>query len=296
MDRKEFEHALAELSLPSVLLFEGEEEQLKQEALVLLRRTFLPAGMEALNETVLESPETDRLIADAETQPFMADRRLVIVRDYPALTGRAEADEKLITWLPSVPETTLLIFYCTGKPDGRRRTEAGRNGRKGRIEAERDGKRGTFERRRFGRGFESEETGRRTGYRNMRVGNSKETERDENKRDRRPDSPRSGHRRSVFVGDLEGRVRREVLADDYERRRRRRRIHIQGLRERAVRVSHEGWNSVRTSRKRRRRGREARRLRRRLRRGDRADSNERRRRRRGSCGRPRGRRRNRRSP
>ena len=120
MDRKEFEHALAELSLPSVLLFEGEEEQLKQEALVLLRRTLLPAGMEALDETVLESPETDRLIADAETQPFMADR-LVIVRDYPALTGRAEADEKLITWLPSVPETTLLIFYCTGKPDGRKK-------------------------------------------------------------------------------------------------------------------------------------------------------------------------------
>ena len=119
MDRKEFEHALSELSLPSVLLFEGEEEQLKQEALVLLRRTLLPAGMEALNETVLESPETDRLIADAETQPFMADRRLVIVRDYPALTGRA--DEKLITWLPSVPETTLLIFYCTGKPDGRKK-------------------------------------------------------------------------------------------------------------------------------------------------------------------------------
>ena len=40
MDRKEFEHALAELSLPSVLLFEGEEEQLKQEALALLRRSF----------------------------------------------------------------------------------------------------------------------------------------------------------------------------------------------------------------------------------------------------------------
>ena len=117
MDRKEFEHALAELSLPSVLLFEGEEEQLKQEAIVLLRRTLLPAGMEALNETVLESPETDRLIADAETQPFMADRRLVIVRDYPALTGRAEADEKLITWLPSVPETALLLFYCTASAD-----------------------------------------------------------------------------------------------------------------------------------------------------------------------------------
>ena len=121
MDRKEFELALAERRLPSVLLFEGEEEQLKQESLALLRRTLLPAGMEALNETVLENPETDQLIADAETQPFMADRRLVTVRDFPALTGRAEADEKLITWLPSVPGSTILLFYCTGKPDGRKK-------------------------------------------------------------------------------------------------------------------------------------------------------------------------------
>ena len=121
MDRKDFERALSQRSLPSVLLFEGEEEQLKQEALSLLRAAFLPAGMEALNETVLEDPEADRLIADAETQPFMADRRLVVVRDYTALTGRAEADEKLLSWLPSVPETTILLFYCTGKPDGRKK-------------------------------------------------------------------------------------------------------------------------------------------------------------------------------
>lgn len=121
MDRKEFELALAQRRLPSVLLFEGEEEQLKQEALALLRRTLLPAGMEALNETVLENPETDRLIAAAETQPFMADRRIVTVRDFPALTGRSEADEKLIGWLPSVPGSTVLLFYCTGKPDGRKK-------------------------------------------------------------------------------------------------------------------------------------------------------------------------------
>ena len=121
MERKDFELALSQRSLPSVLLFEGEEEQLKQEALSLLRSTLLPAGMEALNETVLENPETDRLIADAETQPFMADRRVVIVRDFPAISGRAEADDKLIAWLPSVPETTILLFYCTGKPDGRKK-------------------------------------------------------------------------------------------------------------------------------------------------------------------------------
>lgn len=121
MDRKDFTRALLQHSLPQVLLFEGEEEHLKQDALMELRRTFLPEGMETLNEIVLEDPSVDQLIADTETQPFMADKRLVIVRDLPALTGRAEADERLIAYLPSVPETAILLFYCTGKPDGRKK-------------------------------------------------------------------------------------------------------------------------------------------------------------------------------
>ena len=121
MDRKDFSRALSQHSLPQVLLFEGEEEHLKQEALSELRRAILPEGMESLNETILEDPSVDRLIADVETQPFMADKRLIIVRDYPALTGRSEADEKLISYLSSVPETSLLLFYCTGKPDGRKK-------------------------------------------------------------------------------------------------------------------------------------------------------------------------------
>ena len=51
----------------------------------------------------------------------MSDRRLIIVRDLPALVGRAEADERLLAYLPSVPDTAVLLFYCTGKPDGRKK-------------------------------------------------------------------------------------------------------------------------------------------------------------------------------
>ena len=121
MDRKDFTRALSQHSLPQVLLFEGDEEHLKQDALAELRRAVLPEGMETLNETVLSDPSVDQLIADTETQPFMADKRLVIIRDFPALMGRAEADERLISYLPSVPETAILLFYCTGKPDGRKK-------------------------------------------------------------------------------------------------------------------------------------------------------------------------------
>ena len=121
MERKDFLKSLADGTLPSVLLFEGEEEQLKQDALKALRRALLPEGMEDMNEMVLEDPDTDQVIAAAETLPFLADRRLVILRDHPALCGRGEADDRLASYLPSVPPTAVLLFYCTGKTDARKK-------------------------------------------------------------------------------------------------------------------------------------------------------------------------------
>lgn len=124
MDRIDFQKLLTQGRIPPVLLFEGEEERLKHDALVSLEKALLPGGMEEMNETVLENPDTDRLIAAVETLPFLADRRLVVVRDHPALTGRAEADAKLVTYLSSVPSSAILLFYCTGKPDGRKKLYA----------------------------------------------------------------------------------------------------------------------------------------------------------------------------
>ena len=95
MDHNDFSLSLTRHTLPSVLLFEGEEEHLKQDALFALRKALLPEGMEEMNELVLDDPSADELIAAAETIPFMADKRLVIIRDYPPLTGRAEADENI---------------------------------------------------------------------------------------------------------------------------------------------------------------------------------------------------------
>ena len=109
MDRKDFDRLLSgnSASIPSVLLFEGDEEHMKQAALDALCKKLLPEGLEDLNRAALENPETNELIAAAETLPFMADRRLIIVRNHPALSGRAEADEKLVEYLPSVPASSL---------------------------------------------------------------------------------------------------------------------------------------------------------------------------------------------
>ncbi|MBQ3705475.1 MAG: DNA polymerase III subunit delta [Clostridia bacterium] len=111
MNHQEFARRLAKNDLPSVLFFEGPEEYLKQSALQDLRKALLPEGLEELNETRLTAPETDALIAAAETLPFMADRRLVLLRDYPAITGRGEADEKLLEYLPHAPASSVILFY-----------------------------------------------------------------------------------------------------------------------------------------------------------------------------------------
>ena len=89
MDHNDFSLSLNRHTLPSVLLFEGEEEHLKQDALFALRKALLPEGMEEMNELVLDDPSADELIA--------------------------------ASYLSSVPVSTLLLFYCTGKPDGRKK-------------------------------------------------------------------------------------------------------------------------------------------------------------------------------
>ncbi len=121
MERKEFLKLLEQKKVPSVLLFEGEETNLMQSALSALRKSLLPPGLEDLNESRLEAPETDELIAAAETVPLMTDRRLVTVRDYPSLTGRAETDDRLIAYLPGVPKETVLLFLCVQNPNKKKK-------------------------------------------------------------------------------------------------------------------------------------------------------------------------------
>ena len=121
MDRKEFSQLLKAGKVQGAYLFEGVEENIKAATLTALRKAILPEGFEELNESLMDSPATDAIIAACETLPFMADKRLVVVREHPALTGRADADDKLIAYIPQVPESTVLVFIAQGKADARKK-------------------------------------------------------------------------------------------------------------------------------------------------------------------------------
>jgi len=121
MDRKEFSQLLKAGNVQGAYLFEGVEENIKAATLQSLRKAILPEGMEELNESVMDATATDTIIAACETLPFLADKRLVIVKEHPALTGRADADERLISYIPNVPESAILVFICRGKADARKK-------------------------------------------------------------------------------------------------------------------------------------------------------------------------------
>ena len=133
MNHTEFFKTVKIGNIGTLYLMEGTEEYIKQTALEQLRKALLPAGLEALNETVLENPQLQVLQSAAETLPFMADKRLVLVRDFSLLkpsrkneeSGDAAADDDQTSafceYLANLPPTTCLVFYEKGKADARRK-------------------------------------------------------------------------------------------------------------------------------------------------------------------------------
>lgn len=127
MNHTEFFRALGEGELSGPYLFVGEEQYVKEQALNQLRARFLDDALGDFNCQALEAPGAQEIIDAGETLPFMAPRRLVVVRDCALLRmgGRALRDEKeqadrLADWLPG-PESALIVFYQRGEYDKRKK-------------------------------------------------------------------------------------------------------------------------------------------------------------------------------
>ena len=109
-------------------LFEGEEEFIKHAALDALRKAVVAGDFSDMNDTSLTDPDADTLIAAAETLPFMADRRLILVRDSAMLLpnkakkyDEEKSVKRLTEYLDRLPDTTVIVFYLRGKADGRKK-------------------------------------------------------------------------------------------------------------------------------------------------------------------------------
>lgn len=89
------------------LLF-GEEEYLKKQYLAKLRGALLPEGDE-MNCAVFEgeSISVDAVIETADTVPFFAERRVIIIENSGFFKNAAD---ELTAYLKDAPETTVFVF------------------------------------------------------------------------------------------------------------------------------------------------------------------------------------------
>ena len=125
MNYNDFFQAVKENRVQPVYLMEGPEEYIKGQAIARLCKTLLPEGLEPMNLSEMINPGADELIAVAETLPFMAERRVVIVRESEWLTSGKKADEAnqeaVSAYLERQSPETCLLFVVKGKADGRKK-------------------------------------------------------------------------------------------------------------------------------------------------------------------------------
>jgi len=98
-------------SFKSVYLFYGEEAYLKQEYEKRLKKAICKDNDMNLDVFEGKSIIIDHILDAAETLPFLAERRLILVRESSLfVSGRKDDSEKMAVFTADIPETTIMLF------------------------------------------------------------------------------------------------------------------------------------------------------------------------------------------
>ena len=109
---------------PRVMLLCGKEDFLVDWSVSFLKGKLLSPATQALDLVSYSEGPIDpyELIASCETVPMMSQRKVVIASGLDILSAQSPKDinteglNALATYIPKLPESTLLIFTC-GKPN-----------------------------------------------------------------------------------------------------------------------------------------------------------------------------------
>ena len=126
MNWSEFYKSIQGGEIAPVYLFTGPEAFVKREALQALRDKLLPAGLETLNDAVMEGVSAQQITDACETMPMMCEKRIVTVRDWaPLMPGKSKNEESeadwMLRWLDHPAESCVLVFYMRAEMDGRKK-------------------------------------------------------------------------------------------------------------------------------------------------------------------------------
>ena len=129
MDFGKFMAALNTKSLPHVFLLSGEEDyfirRAKAKLLTLLKKN---AALQEFSDRL----DSDDLIAAASEIPFFSENNILLVKNFPLLTGNKGKEKpegkavenkqkRFAAFVADIPEESYIIFEIYGKIDKRRR-------------------------------------------------------------------------------------------------------------------------------------------------------------------------------
>ena len=120
---KELNAALKSGKLDRVYVFSGAEVYLIHAYEKRLIAAAMEGGDAEVNVSLFEGEgqTVSDIISAAETVPFLAPRRLIILKNTGLLqTGKKDASDKLADYLPKAPDTVIFLFTETIKPPDKR--------------------------------------------------------------------------------------------------------------------------------------------------------------------------------
>ncbi|QXM06213.1 DNA polymerase III subunit delta [Crassaminicella indica] len=128
MNYKEVLKDLKNDALNNLYLFYGQEYYLIENILNSIKEKIINKGFEDLNYQFIDGKETDvnTIINACETLPFMAERRMVLVKDLECFFGKRKnisdgEEERLTKYFANLPATTHLFFVVTQDIDKRKK-------------------------------------------------------------------------------------------------------------------------------------------------------------------------------
>jgi DNA polymerase-3 subunit delta len=121
----EFQKALANDSVPPVLIFHGDEPYLARLGVGLLKKHILTPGSEAFDFVSLAGREAtaDAIVANAATVPMISERRLTVVYEFERMNPSQRT--KLLAYVREPVENSCLALVSFDRLEGKGKFERG---------------------------------------------------------------------------------------------------------------------------------------------------------------------------
>lgn len=103
-----------------ILFIYGGDTFSSREKLDSIKQKYIGSAASDFNLLILDGKNAtlEEIFRQCQALPFLANKRLVILKNFLE-SSKKEVQERMVSFLEKLPETTILVFYEEGVPDKR---------------------------------------------------------------------------------------------------------------------------------------------------------------------------------